>query len=346
MSLYRREDSAYWWCRFRIGRQEIRRSTGATERQAAEEYEAALKTELWRQARLGEQPAYVWEDACLRWLQESAKRSLDKDREIIRWSRDHLEGWRLRAITPEVLRCMRDAKAEATSRATANRYMALVRAILNKAALWGWITAAPRVAMYRIERPDPRWITREEFERLAADLPPHAEAIARFAVATGLRMRAITGLCWSQVDLGRRCAWIPAGRAKGKRAIAVPLNAEARTVVRAQSGRHETYVFTYRGRPVDDVNTRAWAEAVKRAGVAPFRFHDLRHTWASWHVQNGTPLHVLKELGGWASMDMVLVYAHLSPGHLAEYAENTSRKRAQVNLNSAQKNSQKIGSSY
>jgi integrase len=57
------------------------------------------------------------------------------------------------------------------------------------------------------------------------------------------------------------------------------------------------------------------------------RWHDLRHTWASWHVQAGTPLAVLKELGGWASLDMVLRYAHLAPGHLADHAERISGPR-------------------
>ena len=58
-----------------------------------------------------------------------------------------------------------------------------------------------------------------------------------------------------------------------------------------------------------------------------FRWHDLRHTWASWHVQSGTPLQVLQELGGWSSYEMVLRYAHLSAGHLADYAENLCKLR-------------------
>jgi len=53
-------------------------------------------------------------------------------------------------------------------------------------------------------------------------------------------------------------------------------------------------------------------------------FHDLRHTWASWHVMGGTPLDVLRQLGGWADMTMVLRYAHLAPGYVAGYAENTA----------------------
>jgi integrase len=55
------------------------------------------------------------------------------------------------------------------------------------------------------------------------------------------------------------------------------------------------------------------------------RWHDLRHTWASWHVQNGTPLHVLQELGDWSDIKMVLRYAHLGGQHLQEYAGNVGR---------------------
>jgi integrase len=55
-----------------------------------------------------------------------------------------------------------------------------------------------------------------------------------------------------------------------------------------------------------------------------FRWHDLRHTWASWHVQNGTPLHILQKPGGWSEIRMVQRYAHLAPEHLAGYAGNIS----------------------
>lgn len=60
--------------------------------------------------------------------------------------------------------------------------------------------------------------------------------------------------------------------------------------------------------------------ALERAGIKDFRWHDLRHTWASWHVQNGTPLFALQELGGWESQEMVRRYAHLAADHLAPYA--------------------------
>ena len=95
-----------------------------------------------------------------------------------------------------------------------------------------------------------------------------------------------------------------------------------------QQGQHGQRVFTYWGQPVCEVNTKAWKAALRRAGIEHFRWHDLRHTWASWHVQAGTPLHVLQELGGWESMEMVRRYAHLSSAHLAEYVDRMAQHQA------------------
>lgn len=94
-------------------------------------------------------------------------------------------------------------------------------------------------------------------------------------------------------------------------------------VVRAVDGR-EGRVFRYEGEAIARANTRAWRKALARAGISDFRWHDLRHTWASWHVQSGTPLEVLQVLGGWSSHDMVLRYAHLAPSHVAAWAGRVS----------------------
>lgn len=101
-------------------------------------------------------------------------------------------------------------------------------------------------------------------------------------------------------------------------------------VVREQIGKNLEHIFTFRGRSVKQVNTKAWTKALNAAGIKDFRWHDLRHTWASWHVQAGTPLYALQELGGWGSPEMVQRYAHLDSGHLADYVERGSRLKLVV----------------
>jgi len=68
------------------------------------------------------------------------------------------------------------------------------------------------------------------------------------------------------------------------------------------------------------VNTKARRNALKRTGIADFRWHDLQHTWASWLIQNGPPMYDLQEMGGWKSAAMVRRYAHLTPANMARHA--------------------------
>ena len=130
--------------------------------------------------------------------------------------------------------------------------------------------------------------------------------MAAFTLATGLRQSNVSWLRWDQVDLERRTAWIHADQSKSRRAIAVPLNDDAMRVLSHRLGSHPVFVFTYNGAPVARTTTKAWKHALARAGIEDFR----------WHVQNGTSLQELMELGGWSSFEMALLYAHLAGEHL------------------------------
>lgn len=331
MALYKRPRSRHWWVRFTApdGRQ-IRESTRTADRKAAQEYEDRLRAQLWRQRQFKERPRYRWQDAVERWLVEAeGKASLEDQKLHLRWVHPYLYDVALDAIDRNLIDALTHARrAEGVSNTTVNRMLQVVRAILRRAVNdWEWIDRAPAVRLLAEPKRRIRWLTREDADRLLKELPSHLEAMARFSLATGLRESNVTHLEWSQVDLSRRTAWIHPDQAKAGKPIAVPLNNEAVVVLRGEEGKHHSRVFTYRGRPVDKANTAAWRKALVRAGIEDFRWHDLRHTWASWHVQNGTPLHVLQELGGWSCYSMVQRYAHLSAEHLAHYADNLSRTR-------------------
>lgn len=322
MSLYKRGTT--WWIDFTTPSGErIRRSAETSSKAEAQELHDRLKAESWRIQKLGEKPKYTWDDAGYKWLQETGhKRTHQDDIKKLAWLQQFLRGKELAAITRESIAAIGERKKAESSGPTANRYLALIRAILRKACNeWEWIDKAPQVKLYKEAKRRVRWITPEQANRLLSELPPHQRDITLFALATGLRQSNVIKLTWEQVDLPRSTAWIPGDKAKGKEDIHVSLSQLAVGLLQRRLGKHKDYVFTYAGKPIHQVNTRAWRSALKRAGIENFRWHDLRHTWASWLVQNGTPMYDLQEMGGWKSVEMVRRYAHLAPAHMAKHAE-------------------------
>lgn len=328
MSLYRRSNTPNWWCRFQLDNREIRLSTGTDDKSQAKEFEAAARARAWRQTRLGEQAPYLWEDARKRWLAEHRRPNDPSVLSILNWLDTHLKGHSIQEITREVVEALRALKAAQASEATADRHMERLRAILRKCQDdWQVVDSIPKVPMYRPRVAEPHWLTRLQFERLCKKLPPHLELAARFAVLTMLRMRSMLSLTWDRIDLVNQRAWIPGSQMKAGRTHGIPLSQEAIKVLRELKNLNPdgAHVFQWQGRPIDDCNTQAFKDAVTAAGIGPLRWHDLRHTGASWAVQAGVTLHELMQLGGWASYSMVLRYGHLCPDHLAAAAEKLSR---------------------
>ncbi|WP_262966536.1 tyrosine-type recombinase/integrase [Methylobacter psychrophilus] len=329
MSIYKRNDT--WWIQITTANGErIQRSSGTQVKQEAQELHDKMKAEAWRVKNLGSKPRHTWQEAVVRWISEHGhKRSMDTDKLLLRWLNSHLNNKHIDEINKSLIDIIKQDKLKTgASNATVNRHMGLMKAILRCAKDdWEWLDTIPAVKLLPEPRIRLRWLTQDEANRLLSELPEHLKAMARFSLATGLRQSNVTGLQWSQLDMQRHCAWIHADQAKAEKAIAVPLGVDALEVLRAQFGKNDTYVFTYEGKPVTRANNHAWRKALIRAGIKDFRWHDLRHTWASWHVQNGTPLNILKELGGWADLTMVMRYAHLSSDHLKEFTENAQLKK-------------------
>jgi integrase len=325
MSLTKR--GSVWWIDFASPSGErLRRSAATGNKAQAQELHDKLKGEVWRLQKLGDRPRRIWQDAAVRWLREQAhKASLEDDKQKLRWLDRYLANRELESINRALIDAITEAKrAEGWSNATVNRMLALVRAVLRKCVRdWEWVDRAPAVRLLKEPTRRIRFLSRHQARALLRELPPHLRSMATFTLATGLRAANVTGLTWEQVDLSRKLAWIHPDQAKARKAIAVPLNDTAMEVVRTQRGRHPLHVFTYEGKPIKQVSTRAWYKALERAGIEDFRWHDLRHTWASWHVQGGTPLFALQELAGWETEKMVRRYAHLAAEHLAVYAGNT-----------------------
>lgn len=323
MPLFKR-GSTWWIDVIAPNGERIRRTAGTDSKTLAQEFHDNLKAELWRISKLGDRPRRTWNDAVVRWLKEQAhKATIETDKIHLRWLDPYLTGKCLDAISRSMIDKITEERiAEDVSNATVNRMLEVLRAILRRCVNeWEWMDKAPMVRMLKEPTRRIRYLSREDANNLIAQLPQHLADMVAFSLATGLRRSNVTGLQWAQVDLERRIAWIHADQAKARKAIPVPLNSAAAEIIRKNLGKHQTHVFSYRGNPVIQVSTKAWYAALERAGIQDFRWHDLRHTWASWHVQNGTPLFALQEMGGWESPEMVRRYAHLAADHLSPYAE-------------------------
>jgi integrase len=122
-----------------------------------------------------------------------------------------------------------------------------------------------------------------------------------------------------------KSCWLDHGTTKSGGGRGIPLNADAVMSLEATRGQHPRWCLTFSGKRIQQSST-AWDKAKQRAVIEDLRFHDLRHTGASWHVQSGTSLPELMELGGWKSYETVLRYAHVAREKLSFVAGRIERQ--------------------
>ena len=326
MSLYKQPESDIWWVRITpAAGPRVRRSTGTTDRLEAQRIHDEIKAALWDQPKL---KGKTWGMAVAAWT-EDGRDAADIHR-LIKFSRYFTD----RSLTDITGESLEKALKFCKTPGTHNRYRGMILSILGMAKKKKWLREVPDIVVRKGKKKPREWITKEQWVSLYAELPEHMKPMAEFSIETGLRQANVLGLMWDRVDTTRKLVWIEAEDMKAKHAIGIPLSDGAMKVLFDQTGKHAEFVFTYRNRPIKEIKT-AFIAACVRAGVGQlserglytgFTWHGFRHTWATWHIQNGTPVEVLQKLGGWADLRMVMNYAHHSPGHLASYANNNSTK--------------------
>lgn len=266
----------------------------------------------------------TWNEAVRRYQATHASRApmtLVRENQLLRWMAPYLDGKPLDTITRGRVEDIRGhAIAMGWGVTSRNHALGTIRQVLRAAADWEWILAAPRV---RLEKPAEgrlRWLTLDEARRLVEACPTWLASMVRVALATGLRKATLRQLEWSWINFETATLSVPKSKMKARRALTVPLSDAAVVALRGRVGLHPVYVFNHGDRPIHDPSCRSFRNALKAAGITDFVWHDLRHTWASWHVQNGTPLAELQTLGGWQTLAMVVRYAHLDDGTLRKAA--------------------------
>ena len=317
--VHRRRDSRFWWIDAVLPNGERLRASSKTEiREEAQALLAKLRHDAYLSTFLGVKPKRSWQEAVVRYLAVKANlRSIEDVRRICRMLDPYLGKLMLDQVNGDVIwSVVQGELGKGNKPATVNRYLATIRSLLRMARdEWQWIDSFPKIRLLPGEIERDRWLTRDEATRLIEACPPHLAVLVRFALATGCRAREIAGLEWNRVDLARRTAWL--NQTKNGTPRGVPLNEDAVSVLESLKGQHRRFCFTYRGKPIRwELTNSAWHTALRKAGLTDLRFHDLRHTWASWHRQAGTSCDELKELGGWKSRQMVDRYAKYATEHL------------------------------
>lgn len=236
--------------------------------------------------------------------------------------------------------------------ATVNRDLDRVKAAFGQAVDWGILPGSPLAKAKRIKREIEsrvRYLKPAEEKRLRKALEArerrrqksrasgerwrkargkaslgalegytdHVAPLVLLAINTGLRRGELTQLTWADIDLPGKRLTVRAGYAKSGKARHVPLNSEALAVLKAwhrqRPGRSELFgVATLQ---------KSWAGLMTAAKLENFRFHDLRHTFASKLVMAGVDLNTVRELLGHSDITMTLRYAHLAPEHKAAAVE-------------------------
>jgi integrase len=200
--------------------------------------------------------------------------------------------------------------------ATVNRALALLRHLLRLAhEEWEVLGKVPRIRLEKEAEGRLRWLTPEEATRLLNVCRRSRNSdlldLVELALFTGMRRGEVLGLTWERVDRARGVVLLDVTKSGRRREV--PLNGRADAVLARRGSKSEGLVFPTKRW---DAYRTAWDLAVGRAKLDDFRFHDLRHTFASWAVQGGATLQEVKDLLGHSSLAMVIRYAHLSPEHL------------------------------
>jgi integrase len=336
-----RKRGKFYHINFTIDGEQTRKSARTTDRKEAEEFEQRERERFWRLKKLGDTGSELWEVVAEKYSEEVGSK---REKQILDWFALRLTGYPLTAVTPKVIGQLRQLRLMDTqyrgkvARSTVNRHMSTLRSVLNMAVNCGMLASGPRVPMFKLKENEPRFLTHEEFAALYRELPEHLKPAACFAVQTGLRERAMGTLVWSRIDIDNRKGWIPSANQKAGRTFGFPLSDDAMKTLNLlkESTGGVGHLFRYKGKPIGYLGGRAFKKAAKRAGVLPLRWHDLRHTWASWSVQSGVTLGELMQLGDWRSYSMVLRYAHFCPAQLSTAANKVSTKLAQSALTSCQ----------
>lgn len=316
LKLVRRHGSPYWYVRGSVRGQSVDESTGIADEAAAEAYRAKREWELQQAAVFGKKSVVTFLAAAVAYMEDGGERRFMAP--LLR----HFGAMKLKDVTQDAIDDAAKLLYPGRARSTVNRQLHTpVACVLRFAAAKGW-TDLRVVHRPRQSKTMFRWLTVEEAEALIEASAPHLRPLIVFLLYTGARCSEALLLDWRAVDLARKMVVFLDTKNGSNRGV--PLHPRAEEALASFAHRTGRVFLTHKGRPYaiekgDDHGGQiktAFRAAVRRAGIAHCRPHDLRHTFATWHYAVNRDLKTLMALGGWEDETSVHRYTHVNATHL------------------------------
>ncbi|WP_417790241.1 tyrosine-type recombinase/integrase [Terasakiella pusilla] len=331
MAVYKRKGTSIYQIEIKHNGHRIRKSSGTKSKRKAQELERRWMEELHDQVVMGRPAEMSLGEAAERYyntiiLPKSNPRVASREKymldKMVRVLGKDLPINFLKS--PVITKFRDDLITEGKAPATVNRYLASLKAILNRAHKdWGTLDTVPPFRLLSLDNARYRWITEEEEQRLLDAAPDHIRNLIIFLVDTGARKSEALNLTWADVDLDRKPR--PAVnfmQTKSGKPRSVPLTHRVTEMLRGlllkrpESLEHVFLYHPFFGGELAPYKQPhgSWKTVCKRAGVTDIVMHDLRHTFASRLVSKSVSLLAVSTLLGHASIKMTQRYAHLAPG--------------------------------
>lgn len=229
----------------------------------------------------------------------------------------------LHEVTPHLIERFKSARVEEVAPASVNRNLQCLKSMFNKAIAWNKFTGknpVTEIKLFKENKGRLRFLEKDEIVKLLSTCNKHLKPIVIIALNTGMRRGEILGLKWRDIDFKRGILYLYNTKNGEKREV--PINEQVKTaLIRTRRNPGSEYVFcNANGIPFTQIR-KSFCTALRKSGIKEFRFHDLRHTFASHLAMNGVDLATVSKLLGHASISTTMIYAHLAESHVKQSIE-------------------------
>ncbi|MDP6923558.1 MAG: tyrosine-type recombinase/integrase [Candidatus Scalindua sp.] len=327
--MFKRKDSGLWWMSIRHNGRRIQKSLGTADKRLAKAIEAKVRVEIiegsYFQKPIGNNKTlkemmekFMMEHSPT--VSENMQKSYENSLKSLMLFFGNAN---LMSISPKMIsRYKMSRKGDGVKPATVNRALSMLSVAFNVAIKeWEWLSDNPvsKVSKEKERNKRDRWLSEDEERRLIENSPEWLSEIIVFSLNTGLRQGELISLEWSRVNVFRKTILIT--EAKNGEQRTVPLNKNALDVVVKKSkvrNLENDYVFLNRdGGKINPISLGySFRKSLEKTKITDFRFHDLRHCFATRMAQRGIDIYKISKLLGHMDIKMTQRYAHHSPESL------------------------------